>query len=305
MDLITALPLARFAVDRAAHLRGDADWLRKTVADPSTRAVLIHDGQVAVTDELSLHLVNTEALQQLEDLSQRTYLLGLNDEHTFIGVQLDERHESVMMWASMRDIGATMSARDVGLAVTATALAAWHTSHQFCPACGHRTEVVEAGWSRRCRNDGQQHFPRTEPAVIVAVHDQVDRLLLGRRTNWPQGWYSILAGFVEAGESCESAVVREVREEAGIAVDRASLRYLGSQPWPFPASLMLAYRAVATTTELIPDGDEIAELRWVSASQLQSECEAETIQLPSRSSIAWHVIEQWFAQPLPSHWSRG
>ena len=198
-----------------------------------------------------------------------------------------------------------MSAEDVGLAITATALASWHSSHQFCPRCGHQTDVVEAGWARRCPIDNQQHFPRTEPAVIAAVEDREGRLLLGRRTNWADGWYSILAGFVEAGESSESAVLREVREESGVELDETSLAYLGSQPWPFPASLMMAYRATATTVDLIPDGDEIAELRWVSASEMLDACQAGLIKLPNRASIAWHVIEHWYGQPLPKEWSRG
>jgi NAD+ diphosphatase len=305
MDIIQGLPLARFTVDRAAHLRASASWLDDVLSNDQTRAVLVHDGQVAVTDALSLHLVKSESLSSLSNLRDRAFLLGADEDHTFIGVRVDDRDDSVVLWASMRDIGATMSAQDVGLAITATALASWHWSHEFCPQCGHRTDVVEAGWARRCPIDNRQHFPRTEPAVIVAVEDHDGRLLLGRRTNWAEGWYSILAGFVEAGESSESAVLREIREESGVELDATSLKYLGSQPWPFPASLMMAYRATATTVDLVPDGDEIAELRWVSASELRDACQAGLMKLPNRTSIAWHVIEHWFGQPLLNEWSRG
>ena len=305
MDITAGFPLARFTVDRAAHLRSNPSWLSEVLADETTRILLIHDGQVAVTDELSLHLVKPESVQHVPDLAHRSFLLGADDEHTYVGVMVHERDEHVVLWVSMRDVGANMNSRDVGLSVTATALAVWHSTHQHCPACGAKTDLVEAGWARRCPADDGQLFPRTEPAVIVAVTDHADRLLLGRRTNWPAGWYSIVAGFVEAGESCEHAVIREVLEETGVHLQSDSLHYLGSQPWPFPASLMLAYRATARTTELHPDGSEIAELQWVSVTELREHCQSGDIKLPNPSSIAWHVIQGWFGSPLDVAWSRG
>ena len=305
MDLIPELPLARATVARTAHLRSNPHWFDELGSHDATRVVLVHDGMVAVTNELSLHLVKPSDVSEIEFHATEAMLLGVDDEHVFIALVLKERDESVALWATVRDIGATLSSRDVGLAITATALSTWHARHKYCPQCGQLTDVVEAGWARKCVNDGQQHFPRTEPAVIVAVEDRAGRLLLGRRTNWTQGWFSLLAGFVEAGESCESAVIREVHEESGIHLDQESLKYLGSQPWPFPASLMLAYRATARTTDLIPDGDEIAELKWVTVAEFKQECESGTMKLPNPSSIAWHVIERWFGQPLSASWTRG
>ena len=303
--MTAGFPLARFTVDRAAHLRSSSSWFEELAVNSSTRFVLIHDGMVAVTDELSLHLVKPESLGNLTELEPRAVLLGLDDEHAFLGVTVEHRDESVAVWATVREIGATMSARDVGLAITATALSTWHSTHQHCPRCGTLTRSTEAGWSRTCDNDGLQHFPRTEPAVIVAVEDHAGRLLLGQRTNWPGNWFSILAGFVEAGESCESAVIREIKEEARVSIDASTLRYQGSQPWPFPASLMLAYRATADSSEMQPDGTEIAQLQWVSHSEFEQACDSGAIRLPNPASIAWHIIERWYGKPLKAQWSRG
>ncbi len=184
----------------------------------------------------------------------------------------------------------------------AVALANWHAGHPRCPRCGAPTAPSQAGWSRTCPEDSSQHFPRSDPAVIVLITDDDDRALLGRRGEWPEGRYSTLAGFVEAGESAEMAVRREMLEEAGVDVDR--LDYLGSQPWPFPASLMLGYRArlapgsgVAT-----PDGVEITELRWFTRDELREVSAAGSVAVPPSISIARRLIEHWYGGELPGAW---
>ncbi|MCX6404906.1 MAG: NAD(+) diphosphatase [Actinobacteria bacterium] len=279
MGLIPDLPLARFAVDRGALMRSNQDWLSELWPLESTRVLYINKNRVPVTAELSLVLVQSHAMPMVDD--QSALLLGIDSEHAYIAVL------------------------DVGLAITATALATWHQTHTYCPQCGLPTQVSEAGWSRRCPKDCVTHFPRTEPAIIVAVHDSEERILLGRRTNWPENWYSTLAGFVEAGESCEAAVVREIREEVGVEIDIKSLQYLGSQPWPYPASLMLGYSAEAITTEFKPAEDEIAQIRWLSREELTFQCESGMLKLPNPAAISWHLIEHWYGQPLNPEWTRG
>jgi NAD+ diphosphatase len=207
-------------------------------------------------------------------------------------------------WASLRDVGAQLSATDVGLATAAVALATWHDGHQYCPRCGSATQIAMAGWSRLCAQDQIEQYPRTEPAMIVAVEDLAGRILLGRRREWPEGWLSTLAGFVEAGESCEAAVIREVFEESGIHVDLQSLKYMGSQPWPFPASLMLAYRAVATSTEVDMQDDEMTEVQWFTREELSAACISESLKLPSPVSIAFRLIQSWYGQDIPMQWCR-
>ena len=207
-------------------------------------------------------------------------------------------------WVHLRVVGAKLSAHDVGLATTAIAMNAWHRTHKFCTRCGKETSVISAGWVRHCDADKAEHYPRTEPAMIIAVNDADDRVLLGRRHEWTEGWFSTLAGFVESGESAEACVLREVYEEAGVHVDPASLKYLGSQPWPYPASLMLGYRAVATSTEIRIEEAEMAEVRWFSREDFVSQCEAKTLQLPNRTTIAFHLIQDWFGADIPDEWTR-
>ena len=140
--------------------------------------------------------------------------------------------------------------------------------------------------------------------MIVLVRDDRDRALLARQRRWEAGWFSTLAGFVEAGESAEAAVVREVREEAGVILDESRVQYLASQPWPFPGSLMLGYHAWSLTTEVEPDGDEIAEARWFTRDDLRAACETGEVLLPPRISIARALIEEWFGEVLPGNWIR-
>lgn len=303
MGLIPNLPLARFAVDRGALMRSNKDWLAELWPLESTRVLYINKNQVPVTTELSLILVHSHSLPVVD--VQSALLLGIDSDHAYIAVMLDEHSDVAPLWVTLRDVGAQLSPLDVGLAITATALATWHQTHTYCAQCGGRTEVSDAGWSRSCQNDCVTHFPRTEPAIIVAVQDCAEKILLGRRSNWPDNWFSTLAGFVEAGESCEAAVVREVREEVGVEIDIKSLQYLGSQPWPYPASLMLGYSARALTTEFKPDEDEIAEIRWLSRDELTRQCESGMLKLPNPAAISWHLIEHWYGKPLNTEWTRG
>lgn len=189
-------------------------------------------------------------------------------------------------------------------ALTAVALDNWHHTHQRCSRCGEGTDVERAGWMRRCPADGSEHYPRTDPAVIVLVVDDEDRALLGRRSVWPQGWFSTLAGFVEPGETLEQAVVREVAEEAGVVLDVAEAQYRGSQPWPFPASIMLAFTARARVQETVPDGDEIAETGWFSRAQFDAAGEAGQLRVPPPISVAYKLIRDWHGQSIPHTWSR-
>jgi NAD+ diphosphatase len=184
----------------------------------------------------------------------------------------------------------------------AVALANWHDSHTHCPLDGTPTVPAPGGHSTVCPKDGSEHFPRTDPAVIMLVTDPDDRCLLARNAAWPGRRISILAGFVDPGESAEQAVVREVAEETGVKV--RNVRYLGSQPWPMPRSLMLGFRADALAGQVIAvDHDELAEAHWFSRDELLAAIKAREIALPPSVSIARHIIESWFGGPLPSTWT--
>ena len=199
---------------------------------------------------------------------------------------------AVDAWAGLRDLGADLGDLDAGLLVQAIGILEWHDRHRFSPLTGEPTTVERAGWVQRDPTTGAEFFPRTDPAVIMAVHDGGDRLVLGRQAAWPPGRFSILAGFVEPGESAEAAVVREVAEEVGLRV--TDVRYVGSQPWPFPQSLMLGFVArVEGDDTLRPDPSEIEEARWFSRAELASGKGPEA--LPPPVSIARHIIDRWVA----------
>ncbi|MCC2335796.1 NAD(+) diphosphatase [Cellulomonas sp. zg-Y908] len=239
-----------------------------------------------------------------EDDGARVLAVRLPDEHPLpvrgepadVLVHLPDGPVTRGGWHSLRAVGAGLDAHDAGLATAAVALDAWHDRHPRCPRCGAPTRVAQAGWSRVCEADGSEHYPRTDPAVIMAVVDDDDRLLLGHAAAWPAGRWSTLAGFVEAGESAEQAVRREVAEETGVEV--GDVEYAGSQPWPFPGSLMLGFRARATSTRVQVDGVEMAEARWFTREGLVAAVASGEVLLPGGASIARALVEQWFGRPI-------
>lgn len=321
--LLAELSLSRAAVDRAAELRDDDSWWATAQASGAAGVLLLAGTgapHVPGPDGPRLLLVpaDTDGLEDFGD----PVLLGVDDGRPLLArwvrssqaeaaAELVERFGAAAgaspQWRDLRQTGADLDAADAGLLTTSVALLGWHSRHGHCPRCGSGTTSTSAGWSRRCDACGSVHFPRTDPAVIVLVlSPDGQRALLGRRSEWPEQWYSTLAGFVESGESAELAVVREVAEEAGVEVDPASLAYLGSQPWPFPASLMLGYHATAVAdVEPTPDGTELADVRWVSREQIRAGGLSGDLRVPPRVSIARRLIERWYGEELPGEWSRG
>jgi NAD+ diphosphatase len=310
------LALARGEVDRATARRSDADWVSAAWADPRTRVLPLAGGQAPVRfgdagAELAL-VTPAEAPDGLR------FLLGVDDSETaFFGIALPaESRERVAALAQaaggdarlagLREAGPVLGDRDAGLLTHAVALANWHGSHTHCPRCGAVTGVQPGGHSRVCPVDGSEHFPRIDPAVIMLVTDQSDRCLLARNRNWPERRVSILAGFVEPGESAEQAVVREVREETGITA--GEVRYVGSQPWPMPQSLMLGFRARAADGQRITvDDEEIAEARFYSRAGLRAAMAEGELRLPPPVSIAHQIIQACaVAAPRePGRWPSG
>ncbi|MBT2522686.1 NAD(+) diphosphatase [Arthrobacter sp. ISL-28] len=195
-------------------------------------------------------------------------------------------------WEGFRDVAARLDPTHTALFVEASAIANWHATHTHCPRCGTPTNVEASGWVRRCPADGSEHYPRTDPAIIVTVVGPDGRLLLGGGGPLDARNYSTLAGFVEPGESLEQAVVREILEEVGVRV--RACQYLGSQSWPFPASLMLGFTAVTDDAEAKPDGVEVTRARWFSREELQAAVLSGEITISTRLSIARSLIEHWY-----------
>jgi NAD+ diphosphatase len=282
--------LSRTAHDRA-HLARRLDDpaggrpVRVLTVD-SERAVPVHeeaDGPRLVWDEQP-------------GLPVGAVFLGEADGVVFAAVRgeraLTVNGRAVDRWAGLRELGAELGDLEAGLLVEAIGILEWHERNRFSPLTGAATTIERGGWVQRDPTTGTEHFPRTDPAVIMLVHDGADRVVLGRQAVWPPGRFSILAGFVEPGESAEAAVAREVAEEVGLTV--TDIRYVGSQPWPFPQSLMLGFVARAEGEDILRlDPDEIEEARWFTRDELRAG--GGPMALPPGISIARHILDRWVA----------
>jgi NAD+ diphosphatase len=300
-----ALALSRADLDRdyLTRLGGTAALLE----DPRSRVVVLHDGRALGTVDGALALLDATALPDLDPDALvflgriRTASAEAEAGAAVLAMVVDEVRAADFdgTWLDLRSIGSKLDARDAGLFTQALALANWHAVSGFSPATGQPTTVGQAGWVRVDPQTGRELYPRTDPAVIVAVLDDDDRILLGSNVEWGAARFSLLAGFVEPGESLEAAVIREIFEEAGVVV--TDPEYRGSQPWPFPASLMLGFEAhiaPGTSTEPKPDGTELRELRWFTRDELAADAAAGTVMLPRSSSIARAIIEDWYGGPI-------
>ncbi len=299
---LTALALARAEVERCAHLRADDEWLDAAWSDPRTRVLVVERGQALA--EMTGATARLSFLSPAQAPDGVRFLLGIAaDGVAYFGVAgpLPDPAAPGARPVYLREAGPLLSDSDAGLMTHAVALANWHETFTHCPRCGAPTEPFSSGHARRCPVDSSEHFPRVDPAMIVLVTDPADRCLLARNALWPERRVSILAGFVEAGESAEQAVAREVHEEAGIVVD--TVRYLGSQPWPMPQSLMLGFRADARgSQEIKVDANEIAEAHWYSRAELAAAVASGALLLPPPVSIAHRIIESWYGSALPGSW---
>lgn len=290
------LALARGTLDRAAVNRRDDAWLDAAWSDPKTRVVVVQDGRSLVAYEPAPALVLVPPDRAPD--GDRWFLGVDEDGAARFGVSGPLPLIEGAQPAGLRRVGALLGDRDSGLLTHAVALEYWHGTHRHCPRCGAPTRVTSAGHVRVCPEDGSQHFPRVDPAVIMLVTDETDRVLLARGPQWPADRRSILAGFVEPGESLEQAVAREVLEEVGLPV--RDVRYLGSQPWPLPQSLMLGFTARTDGgVPLRPDPEEIVDAAWYTRGELRAAIEAGEIVAPGPLSIAAQLIMRWYGGELP------
>jgi NAD+ diphosphatase len=271
------------ALDRAPLLRRRPEWLEAQRADPRAGAVLMSEQGIWIDGG---RLV-------LEPPGADAVFLGLMDGTPLFADWVEGAGPARGQPAGLREAATELPAADAALAAYAGSLLAWHRRHGFCANCGTPTEPRDGGHERHCPACDAHHFPRTDPVVIVRVEDAEDRLLLGRQARWPDGRFSLLAGYVEPGETLEEAVRREVLEESGVVLGEVS--YLASQPWPFPSSLMLGFSALATDGEVPAPGDgELAEVRWFDRDELERAARGEgELALSPPYSIARRLIDAW------------
>jgi NAD+ diphosphatase len=289
-------------MDRLVTQRRNGAWLTAQLNAPTTRFVPVWQMQNLFASANSAEpLLLAPADLPLSLTAEAVTLLGELDGTVYFALDA-EREESATPPTWLSALGAFRDLRTVGLAIDvrlgailayARAMIYWERRHRFCGDCGSPTRSTEGGFVRTCTNPdcGKQIFPRTDPAIIVLVRAG-DRCLLARQPSWPAGRYSVIAGFVEPGESLEDAVKREVMEEAGIEV--GAIDYHSSQPWPFPSSLMLGFMADATTTDFTLIDNELEEARWLTRRQIAEELQAGTLKLPPGLSISRRLIESWF-----------
>jgi NAD+ diphosphatase len=288
------LSLARAHLDRAAHLRTDQKALDALFA--SGKIFQVNKGKFRFTDAL-------DWIPAKEAPEGERYFLGLDQSgvgYFAINAPFAEGSDDLQ---TLREAGLVATEIEIGAAVHAVALANWHDTHTHCARCGADTYSALGGSVRKCRNDESEHYPRTDSAVIVLVRDVENRILLGRQKVWPAKRYSNFAGFLEPGESLEACVKREVLEEAGVRINQ--IEYLGSQAWPFPASIMLAFTGVVENPEdARADGEEIEDIRWYSHESFTADLKSGELLIPPGISIARRMIEAWYGGSIdfPEAW---
>jgi NAD+ diphosphatase len=288
-------------MDRAGHLRSNQTTLDQMWA----KAKIVHfsDGRLAVSaDATELHFLSAIQIEALiksgEFKAGEKYFLGLDalDSEPYFAWNSDhpklQSDDAPAGYVTLREIGGDLDEMQMELALHTVALSNWHKTHPHCARCGAPTSVAMGGAVRTCDADKSEHYPRTDCAVIVLVCDADDRILLGRQAIWPEGRFSCFAGFLEPGETFEQCVQREVYEESGVAV--REINYLGSQPWPFPASIMISFEAITDFPEVArPDGEEIVEIKWLSRTQFNEQVADGSLTLPPIMSVSRKMIDRW------------
>ncbi len=291
-------------LDRAGDKRRDAAWLADMRDNLQARFVVLSKlrALMHLEPELAIHWLGRLEVDPFVEAGAPVVFLGLDDGVAHFAIDVTEADGGTPFrehgrYIDVRSAAMQAADRDAAVLSQSRSLIDWHARHRFCAVCGGPTNLEEAGYMRRCGAEGcgAQHFPRTDPVTIMLVLDGEENVLLGRQPRFPSGVYSALAGFVEPGENIEEAVRREVREEAGIVVDR--VRYHSSQPWPFPSSLMIGCFAYAESKEIRLDQDELEDARWFTRAEIEAMVEAwadeSQTRMPPPLSIAYQLAQGW------------
>lgn len=316
MQLFDTVTFGPSGLDRAAHLRSGEIFDDARRDKSAAHSIVMWRGKALLADGEMRDLMRIPLDHAIADRADSVLFLGQEDTGLCFALDISSWAPSVDMdagfvdqseqthpdlsggcFADLRANMTRLTSRDAELASTAKALLAWHSSHRFCAACGQPSDMVQMGWQRSCAACGTQHFPRTDPVVIMLI-TRGDKVLMGRSPGWPEGMYSLLAGFVEPGETPEAAVRRETLEEAGIEVGRVD--YLGSQPWAFPNSLMMGFRGEALNDDITIDPNEIEDAIWVPREEIMQGLSGHhpVLQPARKGAIAEFILRNWVADRL-------
>lgn len=289
-------------LDRASEKRKDAAWIAERLADRNALVLPLWRTRPFIVEQngqASLGLMNAGLIEGLMAKAPPPVFLGLEGKAGVFAVDLSDGPDparggildGIGRFNELRGAAMMIDPKDASIAAQAKSIVDWHARHRFCAQCGQATEVQSGGWSRRCPACKAEHFPRTDPVVIMlAVKD--DRCLLGRQPQFPPNFYSALAGFIEPGETIEEAVRREIKEESGISIGRVT--YHATQPWPFPSSLMIGCFAQATSDDIVIDRDELEDARWVDRATCAAALQGQgDILMPPTIAIAHHLVKAW------------
>ncbi|MFH2036957.1 MAG: NAD(+) diphosphatase [Candidatus Zixiibacteriota bacterium] len=288
-------------LSRHSQRRRDKNYINSVYKDAKTLFIPIFNDSNLFNDEQP-NMLSYQQIKNLEDIISFSVFLGENSNNTYFSISLtgdnnivSKRLSKFGTFQSLRKQASILDEETAGLLAFARAMDYWHRQNLYCGNCGDETDIIEAGFSRKCSNTECQRtfFPRIDPAVIVLVTND-DSCLLGRHSSWQKGLYAVIAGFAEPGERLESAVKRGVEEETGIRVK--NIKYHSSQPWPFPCSLMIAFTATAENTEIDNDEDELDDVRWFSRDELKKKLADNQITIASKMSIAYSLISEWMEQ---------
>ena len=294
-------------LNRASERRGDVSWLAEKLLASDSLAIALWNGKPMVErsqgGDLQIAYIPSRLAEDLSGGAERLLFLGLWQETAVFAVDLEGGHDradgplaGMGRFEDLRGVAMRMPGSDAAMAATAKSMFEWRRRHRHCSACGEHTNVVDGGWKRQCPACNAEHFPRTDPVVIMlAVHGE--RCMLGRQEAWPKGMYSALAGFLEPGETIEEACARELEEEAGLKT--VSVAYHSTQPWPYPSSLMIGLVAQVASDEATPDQTELSEVRWFTKPEARGVLagEVEGVFAPGAMAIAHQLLKTWAESP--------
>jgi NAD+ diphosphatase len=292
-------------LDRVSHLRKDETWITEQLSSTTTRLIPVwqQNNLIQGTDAVEAAILEITHVETLRSTLADPVLLGLIDGTAYFTLDvshIEHPHEHEILGAAgvfedLRKVGPYIQHQQGNLLAYARGINYWHQRHRFCGVCGTPTRSEAAGHQRRCTDESCNavHFPRTDVACIMLIHDG-DRIIMGKAPRFQGKMQSVLAGFLEPGETLEDCVAREVLEEVGVQV--TDVEYQHSQPWPFPSSLMVGFRARALDTELTIDEEELLSADWMSRDELKAITPESEIQLPRKDSIARRLIEEWLAE---------